>query len=79
MNPPYGDGRGREHVKHAVSILRESGRLVAILPAGLRNKTLVEGWSHTWSEVYSDEFDGTGVSVALLTLKKSRQRKVKLA
>ncbi|MFC3109480.1 DUF4942 domain-containing protein [Undibacterium arcticum] len=70
MNPPYGDGRGREHVKHAVSILRESGRLVAILPAGLRNKTLVEGWSHTWSEVYSDEFDGTGVSVALLTLKK---------
>ena len=31
-------------------------------------KTLLPGLKHTWSRVYENEFAGTGVSVALLTL-----------
>jgi hypothetical protein len=68
MNPPFSNGRAKDHVKHAASMLTPEGKLVAILPASLRNSTVVEGMKHTWSKTYNNEFKGTGVSVVILVL-----------
>jgi phospholipid N-methyltransferase len=72
MNPPFAKGEAQRHVKKASELLADNGVLVAILPASLRNKTLVDGMTHTWSEVISDAFDDTGVNVAILELTHSR-------
>lgn len=69
MNPPFSKGRAREHVRRAADHwLRPGGRLVAILPAGLRGQILAPGWTHQYSDVMRDRFPGTGVAVVLLTL-----------
>ncbi|MBK4737894.1 DUF4942 domain-containing protein [Noviherbaspirillum pedocola] len=68
MNPPFSEGRDAAHVRHACSFLQEGGKLVAILPASRRNKTLVEGWNHEWSEVFDNRFEGTQVAVVILVL-----------
>lgn len=67
MNPPFSEGRAQAHLEAAAALVNSGGRLVAILPASMRGKCLLPGWDHTWSEVYSGEFAGTGVSVAILT------------
>lgn len=67
MNPPFSEGRAQAHLEAAARLINSGGRLVAILPASMRGKCLLPGWDHTWSEVYSGEFAGTGVSVAILT------------
>jgi hypothetical protein len=68
MNPPFADGRARMHAEAAARHLRTGGRLVAVLPASMRGKTLMEGWTHTWSDAIASEFADTSVSVVLLTL-----------
>lgn len=68
MNPPFSDGRWLLHLRHAASMLAESGTLSAVLPASARGKTLIDGLAHEWSETFSDQFDGTGVNVAILKL-----------
>ena len=73
MNPPFSDGRALDHVQHAASLVRPGGRVVAILPASMRGKTLIDGWEHTWSEVYQGEFKGTGVAVAIVRLDSLNQ------
>lgn len=71
MNPPFNEGRDIGHLKRALELLTEDGKLVAILPATHRGRTLVEGWHHEWSQVYTGRFEGTGVSVALVTMTRS--------
>ncbi|MEJ8837768.1 DUF4942 domain-containing protein [Ramlibacter sp. AN1133] len=66
MNPPFANGRAQLHVEAAASLLTPGGRLVAILPASMRDKELLAGFEHTWSEVYDNEFAGTSVSVVIL-------------
>ncbi|WP_454909707.1 DUF4942 domain-containing protein [Variovorax gossypii] len=65
MNPPFSDGRALAHLLEAASLITGSGRLVAILPASMRGKELLEGWDGEWSHVYANEFAGTDVSVAI--------------
>jgi hypothetical protein len=67
MNPPYSEGRWQAHIDHAATLLRDKGRLIAILPASAKNKqVLPEKFNCTWSRVYSNEFAGTSVSVVIL-------------
>lgn len=68
MNPPFADKRAEMHVQHAAGLLRESGVLVAVLPASYKNKTIVEGWNHEYSEVLHNEFQGCSVNVVILRL-----------
>ena len=68
MNPPFADGRAKLHVEAAFSLLADGGRLVAILPASMKGKELFADAQCEWSQVYSNEFAGTGVSVAILTV-----------
>lgn len=67
MNPPFSEGRWQAHVEHAAGMLKTDGRLVAILPASAKGKDLLPGFDHDWSQVYSNEFAGTSVSVVILT------------
>lgn len=70
MNPPFSDGRALEHLKHATTMLEDDGRLVCILPASNENKQLITGFKHEYSEIYSNMFKGTGVSIVILKLTK---------
>lgn len=68
MNPPFADKRAETHVQHAAGLLREGGVLVAVLPASYKNKTIVEGMKHEYSEVLHNEFQGCSVNVVILRL-----------
>lgn len=68
MNPPFSEGRWLAHLRAALGLLKEGGRLVAILPASARGKDLLPGWSLEWSEVFAGEFAGTSVSVVILSV-----------
>lgn len=66
MNPPFSEGRAKAHVEAAANLVNPGGRLVAILPGGMRKKEILPGWSCSWSGLIDNEFDGTSVSVVLL-------------
>jgi hypothetical protein len=66
MNPPFSQGRWQAHTDKAAAALRSGGVLVAILPAGARNKYELDGFECSWSGPFDNEFDGTGVSVVIL-------------
>ena len=67
MNPPFSEGRALAHLQVATTLLKPAGRLVAVLPASMKGKDVLPGWALEWSDVYSGEFAGTGVSVVILT------------
>jgi hypothetical protein len=67
MNPPYSEGRWGWHLSHAASMLKDTGTLVAILPASAKNKAVLpDQFNCTWSRTYANEFAGTSVSVVIL-------------
>lgn len=67
MNPPFSKGRALAHLVAAASLIAENGRLVAILPASMKETQPLDGFQHDWSEPYVDQFEGTSVRVAILT------------
>ena len=69
MNPPFSEGRAEAHTLAAAGLLRPGGRLVAILPSGMRGKDL-PGLACTWSRPMSNQFPGVSVDVVLLTADK---------
>lgn len=70
MNPPFSDGRAQDHATAAATLVKPGGRLVAVLPASMKGKDVLPGWSLEWSEVLSNEFAGTSVSVVVLAAQK---------
>ena len=69
MNPPFADGRAQAHVAHAATMVKEGGRLVAIVSAsarGTHDAWLGSGWACSWSAVFEGEFAGTSAAVAIL-------------
>lgn len=67
MNPPFSEGRWKQHTDAAATLLSAGGRLVAILPASARSSYEVAGCRCTWSRPIADAFAGTSVSVVILT------------
>jgi hypothetical protein len=72
MNPPFTDNQAKEHVQAAAALLKANGKLVAILPASLKDKTLVEGLKHEWSEVIENAFSTTGTNVSVIMLRLTK-------
>lgn len=70
MNPPYSEGRAVAHLNAAAALVKDGGRLAAILPAGSDRKDLLPGWDCSWSGVHQGIFSGTGVSVVRLVAYK---------
>ncbi|WNL48537.1 DUF4942 domain-containing protein (plasmid) [Dyella sp. BiH032] len=65
MNPPFSEGRARDHVLAAAGLVKPGGRLCAVVPASLRGVDLLPGWASEWSQVYQGEFQGTGAAVVI--------------
>lgn len=76
-NPPFSDGRALAHLQCAAELVAPGGRLVAILPAGMRNKFQAResgalgalnlpGFDITLSQLYESEFAQTSVAVVIL-------------
>ncbi len=71
MNPPFSEGRWHAHVEHAAGMLRDKGRLVAILPNGAKTReNLLPGFTKEWHGPFDGEFSGTSVSVVILVAEK---------
>ncbi len=70
MNPPYSEGRWQDHVGAAAQLLTQNGRIIAILPASAKGKTLVEGCNHEYTDVLENMFAGTSVSVVIAVITK---------
>lgn len=70
MNPPFSEGRAKAHVESAASLVNRGGRLVAILPPGMKGKEILPGWKVSWSEEIRNEFAGTSISVVILTAER---------
>ncbi|MBD8165440.1 DUF4942 domain-containing protein [Erwinia persicina] len=66
MNPPYSEGRAVAHLNAAAVLVKNGGRLAAILPAGSDRKNLLPGWDCSWSAPMEGMFAGTGVRVVRL-------------
>jgi phospholipid N-methyltransferase len=72
MNPPFKNGEDIKHIKHALSMLRPGGWLVALCAGGPRQRKELEPLADYWEDLppgtFSDE--GTGVNVCLLVIEK---------
>lgn len=74
MNPPFANGQDIAHIKHALSLLKPGGRLVAICANGPRQaealRPLVEDLGGDWEPLPPETFvvSGTQVNTVLITL-----------
>jgi len=69
MNPPFADGRAEAHVQAAATRVAQGGRLVAVLPASMRDKRILgawTGWTCRWSAPIAGAFAGTSAVVVIL-------------
>lgn len=71
QNPPFSEGRHLLHLRAAAGLLKPGGRLVSVLPASAKGKDVLPGFALQWSEVFVDEFDGTGVSVVIVAAERA--------
>jgi len=74
MNPPFAHGADIAPIKHALTMLKPGGRLVALCANGPRQnaslRPMVEARGGEWEELPADTFkeEDTGVRVALITI-----------
>lgn len=72
MNPPFSEGRAKDHTLAAASLVAPGGKLVAILPAGMKGKDLLgAGWTETWGPARSNQFPGVSIDVVLYEAQRS--------
>lgn len=70
MNPPFDRGQWQAHVEHAAGLLKQGGRLVAILPSGARNSLTLPGFLLQWHGPFDNQFPGASVSVVILVAER---------
>lgn len=68
MNPPYSEGRWRQHIKCAYSMLKPNGRMVAVLPTSALSNEFILSTRHEFSRVLNNKFDGTSISVVIVKI-----------
>ena len=73
MNPPFKFGRDIRHIKHALSMLRSRGTLIALCYNGAKQNKVLKPMADTWEILPEGSFKETGTraSVAMLTIKKA--------
>ena len=70
MNPPFSEGRSREHLEAAVSILDSNGRIVALVTESVAERFNPKGFDKKIEVLDANEFKGVSVDLAILTLEK---------
>jgi predicted RNA methylase len=76
MNPPFTKNQDVKHVAHALELLADGGRLVAIIAANVHRKAFKDlsawiktrGWTLTMEAVPAGAFKESGTNVATLIL-----------
>ena len=70
MNPPFANGQDIAHIKHAASMLKPGGKLVAICANGPRQNEQLRPLADEWEVLPPGTFaeSGTMVSAALLVI-----------
>ena len=71
MNPPFEKGSDIKHIRHALTMLKPGGVLVAICANGPRQREKLIPIAETWEDLPADTFKaaGTGVNTALLVIR----------
>lgn len=88
MNPPFSNGADIDHVSHALKFLNPTGRLVAIMSAGVKTSTskkaiafldTLKGYEWSFRNVPDGSFkeSGTNVRVTLLVASGPKYERVK--
>ena len=54
--------------KQLFFLLKDKGDLTAILPATYKDKIIIDGKIHEWSDIKNDCFAGTKVSVVIVKI-----------
>lgn len=69
MNPPFDHGADIKHIQHALTMLAEGGRMIAICGNGPRQREILQPLAFDYAELPDGTFseEGTGVRTALLT------------
>ena len=72
MNPPFVNAADIAHIRHALTMLRPGGRLVALCANGPRQRTDLQPIALSWEDLPAGTFaaEGTGVNVALVIIEK---------
>lgn len=70
MNPPFTAGQDIAHIKHALTMVKPGGRLVALCANGGRQKESLQPLACKWRVLPAGSFkeSGTGVTVAMVTI-----------
>lgn len=73
INPPYSEGRAKEHTLTALNHLTEQGIMAAVLPAGYKPEEWIgEGFVCAKSgREFTGEFEDTGITVSVFVFKRS--------
>ena len=73
INPPYSEGRAKEHTLTALNHLSEKGIMAAVLPAGYKPEEWIgsEFVCAKSGREFSGEFEDTGISVSVFVFKRS--------
>ncbi len=72
MNPPFENGQDIQHIRHAITLLKPGGRLVAICADGPRQRDKLRPFVTTFEPLPAGTFkeSGTSVNTVLLTVTK---------
>ena len=70
MNPPFENAVDIKHINHALTMLKPSGRLVALCANGPRQREAFQNMADYWEDLPTGSFkeQGTGVNVALMVI-----------
>ena len=72
MNPPFKQWRDIKHIRHALTLLKPGGRLVAICGNGPRQREQLQSLADEWHDLPAKTFaeEGTNVNAALIVCNK---------
>lgn len=72
MNPPFQRGTDIKHIRHAITLLNEGGRLVAICANGPKQRKHLQPIATEWHDLPSGSFksEGTNVETAIFVYQK---------
>ena len=70
MNPPFENGSDIKHVEHALTFLREGGRLVSVVANGPRQAKKLKPLATEWIDLPAESFKsaGTNVNAAIVVI-----------
>ena len=68
MNPPFKNGDDIKHIRHALTMLKPGGKLVALCADGPRQNDQLQPLATHWEQLPSGTFAGTGVRAALMVI-----------